>query len=143
MPPMTKLLRLATLPETRHVIIAASRSHALRDLAHRARSDRASLRRDLFRPAATVRLAREAIVHPATRELATVGYILLPTRYLPAGWAATWLLRRALGRFDHAPLAGDSASGAQHSDGPQNVTPDEGGEPPISTAIPTAEPPSG
>jgi hypothetical protein len=134
MPSVTKLLRLATLPETRHVIAAASRSDALRDLVSRTRSDRTGLLRDLAHPATTVRLVREAIVHPATRELANVGYILLPSRYLPAGWVATWFLRRALGRSGDGPIAGGGASKAQASSGPKNVTPRQGGEPPTSTA---------
>ena len=129
MPSVTKLLRLATLPETRHVIAAASRSDALRDLVSRTRSDRAGLLRDLSHPATTMRLIREAIAHPATRELANVGYILLPGRYLPAGWAATWFLRRALRRFGDGPIAWDGAAGARPSDRPKNVTPRQGRAP--------------
>ncbi len=34
MPSVTKLIRLATLPETRRAIVAASRSDALRDVAY-------------------------------------------------------------------------------------------------------------
>lgn len=133
MPSVMKLLRLATLPETRHVIAAASRSDALRDLVNRTRSDRVGLVREFAHPATTVRLVREAILHPATRELANVGYILLPSRYLPAGWVATWFLRRVLGRAGDRPIAGDGTSGAQPSGRPKNVTPGQGAEPPTST----------
>lgn len=132
MPSVTKLLRLATMPETRHVIVAASRSVALRDLARRARSDRSGLLRDLARPSTTVGLVRDVIGHPATRELANVGYILLPSRYLPAGWAAMWLSRRVLGRFgDGRPTSKADTSEAQRRGAPRNAT-----------LRPCAEPPS-
>ncbi len=133
MPSLTKLLRLATLPETRHLIVAASRSHELRDVVHRTRTDRAGLLRNLADPATMVRLVRGAVVHPAARELADVGYVLLPGRYLPAGWAATWLLRRALRRFGDGRDASDGASGTQRSGAPKKVTPQRRGEPPTST----------
>ena len=103
MPSVTKLIRLATLPETRRAIVAASRSDALRDVAYRARSDRSSLLRDLARPTKTFGLFRSALLHPATRELANVGYVLLPGRYLAVGWAATRLSRRVLGRSTARP----------------------------------------
>lgn len=110
MPSVTKLLRLGTLPETRHLIVVASRSVALRDLARRTRSDRAGLLRDLGSPATTMRIVRDAIGHPATRELANVGFILLPSRYLPAGWATIWLSRRVLRRFGrHSPQSRHSS----------------------------------
>ena len=126
MPSLTKLLRVATLPETRHLIVAASRSHELRDVVRRTRTDRTGLLRDLAHPVTIVRLTREAIVHPATRELANVGYVLLPGRYLPAGWAATWLLRRVLGRSVAGRNPRDDGSGAQRSRAPKNVTPPSG-----------------
>ena len=98
MPSVTKLVRLATLPETRRLIGRASRSATLRDVGRRARTDRAGLLRDLADPAATWRRARGAIGHPAARELASVGLVFLPARYLPLGWAAGWLSRRLHGR---------------------------------------------
>jgi hypothetical protein len=123
MPSVTKMLRLATLPETRHLIVAASRSPALRDLARRSRSDRTGLLRDLAHPGTTVGLVRDAIAHPATRELANVGYILLPGRFLPAGWAAAWLSRRFLGRYNRRATGDRQAAAAQRRDPPKNVTP--------------------
>lgn len=98
MPSVTKLVRLATLPETRRLIGRVSRSGTLREMGHRARTDRAGLLRDLADPAATWRRARGAIAHPAARELASVGLVFLPARYLPIGWAAAWLSRRLPGR---------------------------------------------
>lgn len=98
MPSVTKLVRLATLPETRRLIGRASRSGALRRAGHLARTDRAALLRNLVDPAAAPRRARGAIAHPAARELASVGLVLLPARYLPIGWAAAWLSRRLQGR---------------------------------------------
>ena len=94
LPAATKLLRLATLPETRHVLMAAARSDSLRRVAHRARTDRAGLARELRDPAVIARLARDAIVHPATREIATLGLVLLPDGYLPLWWVATRMSRR-------------------------------------------------
>jgi hypothetical protein len=98
MPSPLKLARLATLPQTRHLVVAAGRSASLRELGHRARTDRAGLARELRDPAITIGLVREAIRHPATRELADVGLLMLPGRYLPIGWAAAWLSRRLLRR---------------------------------------------
>ncbi len=97
MPPIAKLAllaRLATLPETRGAIVAASRSETVRDVARRARSDRAGLVRELRDPATARELIRGAVTHPATRELANVGLIFVPGRYVPLGWAAIWTGRR-------------------------------------------------
>lgn len=99
MPSLRKLIRIGTLPETRRAIVVAARSDALRDLRRRARSDRTGLLRDLARPAATFRLVRDVVRHPAARELAAVSYLLLPSRFVPVGWAASWLVRRVPGRF--------------------------------------------
>jgi hypothetical protein len=125
MPSVTKLMRLATLPETRHLLAATARSEALRDLAHRARSDRAGLVRDLRDPVVSVGLVRGALGHPATREIATLSLVLLPDRYLMLGWAATRMSRRVLGRS-----GGRSRGWAdrdRHRAAPKNVTP--GGAP--------------
>jgi hypothetical protein len=111
MPSVTKLIRLATLPETRRAVVVAARSDALRDVTHRARSDRSGLVRDLARPRQAVGLVRSALLHPATRELANVGYVLLPGRYLAVGWAATRLSRRVLGRSGDKPRTKVRASG--------------------------------
>jgi len=106
MPTMTRLSRLArigrilTLPETRGLIMAAGRSETLRDIARRAVHDRAALVRDLRNPANARYLIRSAVRHPAVRELADVGVMVLPVRYLPLGMAATWATRRLLRRLE-------------------------------------------
>jgi hypothetical protein len=125
MPSLTRLARiarLATLPETRGVIIAAVRSETLHDIARRARSDRAGLVRDLRDPTNARDLLRDAARHPATRELASASLMLLPWRYLPLGWAATWAADRVARRRterkrvpERARSAGrSSADGAPH-----------------------------
>ena len=103
MPSPMRLVRLATMPQTRHLVVAAARSKALRDVGRRARTDRTGLARELRDPAVTVGLIRDAIRHPATRELADVGLLLLPGRYLPIAWAASKLSRRALRRARQTP----------------------------------------
>lgn len=99
MPPLTRMgrvVRLATLPETRGLIIAVARSESLRRVARRAISDRAALVRDLRKPANARDFVRGAVRHPAARELASAGLLFLPGRYVPLGWAATWAARRVL-----------------------------------------------
>ena len=106
MPPVTRLghlVRIVTLPETRGVIVAAARSQALRDIRQRAVHDRAALVRDLRNPANAGHLVRSAARHPATRELASAGLLFLPLRYLPVGWAATWVAHRVLRRHIDPP----------------------------------------
>jgi hypothetical protein len=39
------------------------------------------------------------VAHPVTRELANVGLVFLPVRYVPAGWVAKWAAGRALRRY--------------------------------------------
>lgn len=114
MPSPVKLLRLATLPETRHLVSAAARSDALRDLVRRARADRVGLVRELANPMAAARFARDAVAHPATRELAGVGLVLLPGRYLTAGWVASRLLRRSLNGSRPRPVVGGTKVPAGH-----------------------------
>ena len=107
MPPLNRLgrlARLATLPETRGLIVAAARSTTLRTVAHRAVVDRAGLLRDLANPANARQLARSAARHPAVAELASAGLIVLPVRYVPLGWAATWVTRRVLRRYIDPPV---------------------------------------
>lgn len=94
MPSATKLLRLATLPATRGVLKTAARSDSLRRVAHRARTDPRGLARELRDPAVTVGLVRTALVHPAAREIATIGLVLLPDGYVPLWWLATRVSRR-------------------------------------------------
>ena len=100
MPPVTRLARLVrvvTLPETRGVIVAAANSQTLRDMRRRAVHDRGALVRDLRNPANARDLVRDAARHPAIRELASAGLMFLPLRYLPVGWAATWVAHRVVG----------------------------------------------
>lgn len=100
---MARIVRLATLPETRGLIIAAARSESLRGVARRAVSDRAALVRDLRDPANAREFVRGAVRHPAARELANAGLLFLPGRYLPLGWAATWAAGRVLRRYVDPP----------------------------------------
>jgi hypothetical protein len=97
------------LPETRHVVVAVARSATLRDFARRVRTDRTGLMRDLRHPAGSRDLVRRAVRHPATGELARAGLLLVPARYGPLGWVATWAGERALRRFarpsTEAPVA--------------------------------------
>jgi hypothetical protein len=93
MPTLTRfarVVRIATLPATRGLIVAAARSETLRDVARRAVNDRAALVQDLRNPAHARDFVRSAARHPAARELASAGLLFLPARYLPLGWAATW-----------------------------------------------------
>lgn len=106
MPTLTRLarvVRLATLPETRSVIVAVVQSETLRDVARRAVNDRAALVRDLRNPANARDFVRSAARHPAARELASVGLVFLPGRYLPLGWAAIWAARKVLRRSIDPP----------------------------------------
>lgn len=102
--PVARLVRIVTLPETRGLIVAATRSDTLRDLGHRAVHDRAALVRELRDPANARALVRGAARHPATRELASAGLMFLPVRYLPVGWAATWVAHRVLRRHVDKPI---------------------------------------
>jgi hypothetical protein len=95
---LARLVRIVTLPETRGVIVAAAHSQTLRDIRQRAVHDRGALVRDLRNPANARDLARSAARHPATRELASAGLLFLPVRYVPLGWAATWVAHRVLRR---------------------------------------------
>ena len=120
MPSVTKLARLArlaTLPETRGAVAAAARSEALRGVAWRARNDPIALARELRHPANARGLLRSAVRHPATRELASAGVVLLPWRYVPLGWAATWMARRALRRY--VEPADDAPGGQAGTYGPE------------------------
>ena len=92
---LARLVRIVTLPETRGLIVAAAHSETLRDIGQRAVHDRAALVRDLRKPANAGHLVRSAARHPAARELASAGLMFLPLRYLPVGWAATWVAHRA------------------------------------------------
>ncbi len=124
MPSLTKLARLATLPETRGLMVAAARSQTLRDIARRAVNDRAALARDLRNPANARDLLRAAAQHPAAREIARAGLTFLPARYLPLGWAATWATHTILRRYVDPPadVRDGSASGANRP--LKNVTPE-------------------
>jgi hypothetical protein len=104
---VARLVRVGTLPETRGFIVTLAHSEALRDIGRRAVHDRDALVRDLRNPAKARDLVRSAARHPATRELAGAGLMLLPMRYLPLGWVATWGARRVLRRYvDPSGVAG-------------------------------------
>lgn len=92
-----RIVRLATLPETRRLIAATATSPSVRLLVNRAVHDRSGLRQDLRR-ANPRQLVRTAVRHPVATELASVGLALLPARYGPLGWVAGWAARRALNR---------------------------------------------
>jgi hypothetical protein len=78
--------------------------------------------RDLSNPTNARDLLRDAARHPATRELASASLMLLPWRYVPLGWAATWaadrIFRRRTERQPIPDPAGStlrsSADGAPH-----------------------------
>jgi hypothetical protein len=95
---LVRIARLLTLAETRGLIVAVAHSTRLRTVAHRAVNDRRALARDLVAPANARALVHDVVHHPAVAELANVGLMFLPGRYLPLGWAATWLGRRVLRR---------------------------------------------
>jgi hypothetical protein len=95
---IARILRLATLRETRGALVRGVRSGAFRDLARRARKDRSALLRDLRNPSTARAFVSAAVRHPATRELADVGLTFLPGRYLPLGWVASWAANRILRR---------------------------------------------
>jgi hypothetical protein len=92
---------MATLPETRGLMVGADRSRNVRNLARRAVDDRAGLVRDLTHPGDPRDLIRHAAGHPAVHELANASLVFLPVRYLPLGWAATWAATRVLRRYVH------------------------------------------
>ena len=102
---LARIARVATLPETRRLIVAARRSSMVRTLAHRVAHDRAGLVRDATHPGDPRHLIRSAATHPATRELANASLVFLPMRYLPLGWVASWAVTRIVRRFVHR-LAG-------------------------------------
>lgn len=112
---IARIARLATLPETRRAVLAAAHSPALRDIARRASTDRAGLLRDLRSPANARGLIRDAVRHPATRELADASLMFLPVRYIPLGWMASRAGSRVLRRFVDPPsdVIDRSAFGAQ------------------------------
>ena len=122
-----RLARLATLPETRGLIVATIRSPALRTIAHRTAADRAGRLRDLANPAKVRHLARRAVRHPAAAELANAGLVFLPGRYVPLGWAASWATRRVLRRYLDPPLEVREGAPIEASRPPMIVTP-EGSE---------------
>ena len=95
---LARLLRIATLHQTRKAILEAARSATLRDFARRTATDRAALIEELRDPATARRMVRAIAHHPATRELASAAMLLLPGRYLRLGWVAAWAARRVLGR---------------------------------------------
>jgi hypothetical protein len=112
---LARFARLATLPETRRAVLAAAHSPALREIAQRASTDRAGLLRDLRSPANARGLLRDAVRHPATRELANATLMFLPVRYIPLGWAASRAGGKVLRRYVDPPteVIDPSALGAR------------------------------
>ena len=98
---LARVARVAMLPETRRLIVAARRSSAVRTLAHRVVHDRASLVRDATHPGDPRDRIRSVARHPAARELANASLVFLPMRYLPLGWAASWAATRIVRRYVH------------------------------------------
>lgn len=96
---LARLGRLATLPETRRLILAAARSSTVRCMPRRVAHDRAGLLRDLRRPVNVRDLLLRGVRHPVAGELAAAGLLFLPGRYVPLGWTATWAARRVLRRY--------------------------------------------
>jgi hypothetical protein len=120
---LARLVRVVTLPETRGVIVAAAHSQTLRDIRQRAIHDRGALVRDLRNPANARDLVRSAARHPATRELASAGLLFLPVRYVPLGWAATWVAHRVLRRRPDPPAEVLDESSFEATRTLTNVTP--------------------
>jgi len=96
---VARFARLATLPETRRLIVAARRSKLVPTLAHRVVHDRAALFRDATHPGDPRALIRNLARHPAARELGNASLMFLPMRYLPLGWAASWAATRIARRY--------------------------------------------
>jgi len=95
---LTRIARLGTLPETRRAIQSAARSEQLRHMVRLAAHDRRALVRELRDPRAALGFVRDAVRHPATRELGSASLLFLPGRYLTLGWTAAWAGRRLLRR---------------------------------------------
>lgn len=93
-----RLAQIGTLPETRALLFSPETRRQVRVTAGRLAHDRAELARDLVRSADVRAFAQGAIQHPVTQELAGVGLMFLPVRYLPIGWAAGWATRRVARR---------------------------------------------
>jgi hypothetical protein len=93
---LTRLARIATMPETRRLVLGAAHSEALRDVARRAAREPGVLGREMRNPAVVKDLFRTTIRHPATHEIGSLGLLFVPGRYLPVGWAATWAVVGAL-----------------------------------------------
>jgi hypothetical protein len=122
-----RLARLASLPETRGLIVATVRSTTPRTIARRVAEVRAAPLRDLANPANVRHVARRVIRHPAVSELANAGLAFLPGRYVPLGWAATWATRRVLRRYLDPPVEVRGGTLVDASPPPMIVTP-EGSE---------------
>ena len=119
---LARVARIATLPETRNLLVAAARSTTLRTGLRRALHDPAGVVREL-RPTAVHGVLMRGVRHPAVQELANAGLLLLPGRYIPLGWAATWAARHVRRRHGGPMIAasGPGLSGSGQS--LKNVTP--------------------
>jgi hypothetical protein len=93
---LARLQQLASLPETRRLVISTVRAGHLQNAARRAVHDRAGLIREVREQRLSRERLRSTVEHPATRELANAGLLFLPIRYLPVGWLVGRVARRAL-----------------------------------------------
>jgi hypothetical protein len=120
---LTRIARIATMPETRRLVTGAARSETLRDIVHRAAREPDVLAREMRDPAVVRELFRTTLHHPATHEIGSLGLLFVPGRYLPIGWVATWAARRFLRRYARPPAetADPRASSARPAQ--KNVTP--------------------
>jgi hypothetical protein len=112
---LARVARIATLPETRNVIFAAVRSTTLRTGLRRALHDPSGVVREL-RPTTVQRAVMRSVRHPAVQELANAGLLLLPGRYIPLGWVATWAARHIRRRHLESTIAasGPAPYGVDH-----------------------------
>jgi hypothetical protein len=94
-----RLAQIGTLPETRRLLLTPAARRRVRAAGSRIAHDRVQFARDLANPADVRAFVRSAVQHPATRELAGVGLMFMPGRYLPVGWAAGWATRRIARRM--------------------------------------------
>lgn len=93
---IARLRHLASLPETRRLVVSTVRAGHLQNAARRAVHDRARLLRDVRDQVTSREVLRSTVEHPAARELANAGLLFLPIRYLPVGWLVSRVARRAL-----------------------------------------------
>jgi hypothetical protein len=118
---LARVARIATLPETRNLILQAVRSTTLRTGLRRALHDPSGVTREL-RPATVQSALMRGVRHPAVQELANAGLLLLPGRYIPLGWAATWAARHVRRRHGD-PTTAESGPAPPRADNSVRATP--------------------